>query len=63
MPPDLAAQAFERFVKGTGSRGSGLGLAIARELVLAHGGQIALESREGQGTKVRFTLPVAPVDM
>ena len=59
MPPALAAQAFERFVKGPGSRGSGLGLAIARELVLAHGGRIELDSREGQGTTVRFTLPVA----
>jgi signal transduction histidine kinase len=59
MPPELAAQAFERFVKGPGSRGSGLGLAIARELVLAHGGRIDLDSREGRGTKVRFTLPIA----
>lgn len=63
MSPELAAQAFERFVKGPGSRGSGLGLAIARELVLAHGGRIDLDSREGQGTTVRFTLPVARLDM
>jgi signal transduction histidine kinase len=37
--------------------GSGLGLAIARALVQAHGGRLWLESREGQGTAVSFTLP------
>jgi signal transduction histidine kinase len=37
--------------------GSGLGLAIAQALVQAHGGQIQLESQEGVGTVVSFTLP------
>jgi signal transduction histidine kinase len=37
--------------------GSGLGLAIAHALVQAHGGRLWLESREGQGTAVSFTLP------
>ena len=37
--------------------GSGLGVAIARALVNAHGGQLWLESREGAGTVVSFTLP------
>lgn len=37
--------------------GSGLGLAIARALVQAHGGRLWLESQEGQGTVVTFTLP------
>jgi two-component system phosphate regulon sensor histidine kinase PhoR len=40
--------------------GTGLGLAIVKHLVLAHGGELRIESREGQGTTVRFTLPVAP---
>jgi two-component system phosphate regulon sensor histidine kinase PhoR len=39
--------------------GTGLGLAIVKHLVLAHGGDLAIESVEGQGTTVRFTLPVA----
>jgi signal transduction histidine kinase len=39
--------------------GSGLGLSIARALVEAHGGRLTLESEEGTGTTVRFTLPVA----
>jgi signal transduction histidine kinase len=37
--------------------GSGLGLAIAQALVQAHGGQLRLESQEGVGTVVSFTLP------
>ncbi len=44
-------------LSGPGPGGSGLGLAIARALVAAHGGQLWLESREGQGTIVTFTLP------
>ena len=39
--------------------GTGLGLAIVRHLVLAHGGELAIESELDQGTTVRFTLPAA----
>jgi signal transduction histidine kinase len=53
---------FDRFYKGRGSRGSGLGLTIARNLVVAHGGEIRAESREGHGTTVTLTLPVLPVN-
>lgn len=50
-------RAFERFHKGSESRGLGLGLAIARNLVVAHGGEIQLTSEPAQGTKVHFTIP------
>jgi len=39
--------------------GTGLGLAIVKHLVLAHGGDLVIESELGQGTTVRFTLPAA----
>jgi signal transduction histidine kinase len=52
---------FDRFNPMSES-GSGLGLALVRRLVESLGGQIAVESRLGNGTAFRFTLPVATVD-
>lgn len=53
---------FERFVQaGAESRatssGLGLGLFIAREVMLAHGGAIDVESSEGQGATFTVRLP------
>ena len=39
--------------------GTGLGMAIARQTVEAHQGTVELWSEAGQGTEVRFTLPVS----
>jgi two-component system phosphate regulon sensor histidine kinase PhoR len=39
--------------------GTGLGLAIVKHLVLAHGGELTIESELWKGTTVRFTLPAA----
>lgn len=40
--------------------GTGLGLAIVRHLVIAHGGELHIDSEVNRGTTVRFSLPVAP---
>jgi two-component system OmpR family sensor kinase/two-component system sensor histidine kinase BaeS len=53
---------FDRFYRGDkgGSRrggGAGLGLAITRQLVVAHGGQIAVVSQTGTGATFTVTLP------
>ena len=37
--------------------GTGLGLTIVKTFAEAHGGTVAVESEEGQGTTFRFTLP------
>jgi two-component system phosphate regulon sensor histidine kinase PhoR len=39
--------------------GTGLGLAIVKHLVIAHGGELGIESQLGRGTTVHFTLPMS----
>jgi len=56
IAPEDLPKIFDRFYKGTTSRGSGLGLTIARNLVVAHGGEIAARSTQGQGTIITLTL-------
>ena len=62
IAPDALPHVFDRFYKSDESRGAGLGLAIARSLVVAHGGEIEVTSTLGQGTEMRFTLPVSASD-
>ncbi len=59
ISPEILPHIFDRFYKTGDSHGTGLGLAIARNLVLAHGGEIWAQSRSGPtpGTTIRFSLP------
>jgi signal transduction histidine kinase len=66
IPAEDLPRIGQRFFRADRARsradgGSGLGLAIARALVQAHGGQLWVESQEGVGTTVSFTLPPAQV--
>ncbi len=59
IPPEVLPRVFEPFVTTKGSgRGTGLGLSISRDLVRAHGGDIALASEPGRGTTVTIRLPL-----
>jgi signal transduction histidine kinase len=59
IPRQYLERIFERFFRvpgQTGGTGAGLGLAIAKEIVEAHGGQIAVISTDGAGSTFSFTL-------
>ena len=60
IPREDLDRVFERFWQDNPSiPGAGIGLAICKTIVEAHGGKIWAESAgRGQGTTVRFTLPV-----
>lgn len=63
IPADLLGQVFRpMFTTKPEGKGTGLGLSICREIVRSHGGEIRIESAEGQGTLVIFTLPGAVDD-
>jgi len=59
---------FERFYRVDRARsratgGTGLGLSIVRHVAQAHGGDVSVESTEGQGSTFRLALPlVAPIE-
>ena len=58
VPAAVASQLFRPFTTGGRASGTGLGLAIARDLVRAHGGDIALMETSDRGSTFRFTLPL-----
>jgi two-component system sensor histidine kinase SenX3 len=54
---------FERFYRVDKARsrvtgGTGLGLSIVRHVAQAHGGDVSVESTEGQGSTFRLALPL-----
>jgi signal transduction histidine kinase/ActR/RegA family two-component response regulator len=57
MRPDVASQVFDPFFT-TKERGSGLGLSTVYGIVQQHGGQVAVESAPGAGTRFDVWLPV-----
>jgi signal transduction histidine kinase len=61
MPRKARENLFTAFRGSARSGGTGLGLAIARELVIAHGGTIALVEKPGPGTMFRVEIPDRPV--
>lgn len=63
VPMDNVERLFEPFVQGPPPRdassikGTGLGLSIVRELVSAHGGNVAMLPNHPRGTRVQVSLP------
>ncbi|MBM4155050.1 MAG: HAMP domain-containing protein [Lentisphaerae bacterium] len=64
IEPRHLPRLFERFYRVDKARsrregGTGLGLAIVKHIVHAHGGQVAVESRPGEGSRFSFRIPKA----
>jgi signal transduction histidine kinase len=61
IAPEDLGRVFERFYRADRARaeaaGSGLGLSIVREIVVAHGGAIAVRSAPGQGATFTILVP------
>jgi signal transduction histidine kinase len=63
IPPKEQTKIFDKFYRVGdplvhNTKGSGLGLSLVRHIVLAHGGEVAVQSEPGQGSKFTITLPV-----
>ncbi|MDR2940315.1 MAG: HAMP domain-containing histidine kinase [Clostridiales bacterium] len=68
LTDEQAKHVFDRFYKADHSRGkdkagSGLGLSITKEFIKAHGENISLNSKIGEGTEFIFTLPAIDEDI
>jgi PAS domain S-box-containing protein len=62
IAPEDRPRLFQKFSRGSSASsqtsGTGLGLAFCKMAVVAHGGQIGVESELGKGSTFTFTLPV-----
>lgn len=63
IPRDEQGEVFRKFVRGSAAKagdipGTGIGLAMVRHIVEAHGGEIRLESRPGEGSAFSLLLPM-----
>jgi len=59
IPKNIADKIFQPFftTKPTG-QGTGLGLSLAYDIVKAHGGEIKVETKEGEGSELTVYLPI-----
>ena len=56
---DKLQKVFDEFESDSANgSGLGLGLAIVKRFIEAHGGRVSVDSSEGKGSKIRFTLPM-----
>ncbi len=63
IPSEHHKRVFDRFFRlrkpGSSVRGSGIGLSLVKRIVEAHGGKVWVETPEGPGALVCFSLPIS----
>lgn len=63
IPEEELPRVTSKFYRGKrvdkSTRGSGLGLYLAKYFVELHRGELKIQSREGEGTEVSFSLPIS----
>jgi len=62
IPEWERSRIFDKFYRGAAARrvpGTGMGLAIAREVIVAHGGELRVESAPGEGAEFTLSLSAA----
>lgn len=62
IPAGEMERVCELFFSTKGNRGTGFGLAVTRKIANEHGGELAIDSVVGEGTRVSLLLPAAPPD-
>jgi two-component system NtrC family sensor kinase len=63
IPEDVMPKIFDPFFTTKEEQlRTGLGLAVAKSIVEQHGGEIAVESKKGEGTEFLVTLPVGQAE-
>jgi signal transduction histidine kinase len=64
IPPAALPHIFDRFFRVDKARsrelgGAGLGLSIVKSICAAHAGRVAVQSKEGEGSRFTVELPLA----
>lgn len=64
IPQDELGRVFEKFYQGKNAakqsaRGTGLGLTLVKHTIEAHGGEVSVVSRVGEGSTFRLAFPIA----
>src|SRR6266571_8744410 len=67
IPPNEQQKIFEKFYRVGdplvhNTKGSGLGLSLVQHIAHAHGGNVAVDSSPGAGSKFTITLPLHPAE-
>jgi len=59
IPKDIKDKILQPFfTTKKGTEGTGLGLSITNDIIKAHGGELRVETKEGEGSEFVIQLPV-----